>query len=99
MRLRRGRGKERCLYGASLQLRGSTRIAKDTMLEEGVRRRADAREAVQLELEEDRALGIAAACAHVAARDDAHGPAAASVLEAQEALEGVLLVERVVPPA
>src|SRR5678809_593728 len=67
------------------------------MLEQVVRRRAQARQALELELQEDCALRIAAARAHVTSRDDAHGPAAALILEAQETFQGLLLRQREIP--
>src|SRR6187549_2449395 len=67
------------------------------MLEQAVRRRPQAGQAFELELEEDRAFRVAATRAHVSSRDDAHGPAAALILESQKTFQRLLLRKREVP--
>src|SRR3954470_7019536 len=84
-------------------------IAKDTTAQEVVALLADRADALELELEIDRVVGIALRIVDPVPRDQAEGHAAAVVLEAEEAFERARLgavrigrqreriVQRVVP--
>ena len=74
---------------------GDVAVAQNTTVQEVVRRRDALRQALQLELQRDRAVGLAGAAAHVVAVDHAQPPAARLVFPAEEVLEALLVEERI----